>query len=412
MTYSPYTSTFPGQRQHDRPTVLTGMAVAGVTIAGLSILACVLAIAYAVAIYKTSQSARDRLLRNAPAALPASSASDAVQLTAPVTAPIGPQGLEPPQRAMIVDAIGSKIQFTPEQARQLDALLAECGGEIFQQQDALSAIGDRIGQMPAPDSDQAGPVFFETSAGRAELFNNRAAFYRNNTIRPVRVTAGRRLNASGCPILLRGDVDALIALIQSSSGGKLSVSQVRGVQSLLNDPNQHLVAMSLTPEGAYQIGIQGAAVRPDGYAIVSFSGGPILLGPKGNSILQADRDAIPAVDGRACGAVAAEGILSILLAGFLLFISIRLLRKSRRNLGLFRVYALVKLLLAVAGGLAVGWMINSFVAASPEVSKTGGALSVATIVAFAAAGVGAAFPVTVLLILRLRSVREFQSPTA
>jgi hypothetical protein len=403
-----------------RPPVLGGVAVAGIIIAALSFVASLLTAGYAVGVFRNSNSARDRLLRNAPTAMPVSLESQAVLLTVSLVIPVGAHGVDSQQRPNLIDVVGQKMQMTPEQAQQLDALLAEDGAEIFGAPDdnpippqlALQSIL-RSGPLLLGNTDAAEPFFFETSSGRAEVYSNRALFYRKNNLSPVRATAGRRTNARGHPVLLPQDVNGLIRLVQDACGRGLSSShmlndaQVETVRSLLADPAQQVVAITPGADGP-SLGIQGAMERPDGYATVSLGGGTILLSPSGNVILQSDRDAIPTVSSTACMLVIMEGISSIGFAVFLLVISIRLLRRPRQKLKPFTIYGIAKIGLALLGGLAIGWMTASFLTNSlRQVSSPPGAIPTAILAGAAVFIAGCAYPIVLMIVARRRSVREF-----
>jgi hypothetical protein len=414
-SYSPSQTTYYGVR----PPVLGATAVAGIIIAALSFVASLLTAGYATGIYLNSNAARDRLLRNAPPTLPVSLESEPVLLTLPLVIPVGTHGVDAAQRPTLIDVVGQKMPMSPEQSRELDALLAEDGAEIFgaedgqliQPQAALAAIV-RTGPLVLGNSDAVEPFFFETAAGRGEIYSNRALFYRKNNLSPIRATAGRRSNANGHPVLLPQDVDGLLRLVGDTAGqvpskSTLNEQQLQTLRSLLSDPAQQLVAITAGAEGP-ALGIQGAQNRPDGFAAVSFGGGPILLAPDGKLILQSDRDAIPAVSTVACTLVIIEGILSIALAVFLLVISIRLLRRPRQKLKIFAVYSIAKMILAMIGGLAMGWMTASFLANSlhPTIASAS-TIPIAVLAGAAVVVAGYAFPVILMIVATRKSVQEF-----
>lgn len=396
-----------------RPGALGIVAGAAIAVAVLSMLASLLSGGYAVGVYASSRFRVNALLRHAPPALPASLPQQPVRMSAPVTTPVGPRGMEPPRREKFIAALQQRIQLSPEQSRQLDALLADAGQEIFplagSPDEAVGQIGDRCGRLATTALD-ASPFYFENSAGRVEVYADRALFYRANSPSIVRASSGRRLNLGGRPMLLEADVHSLIDLAQQSSGGALNDAQVTTLRQLLSDPQQNLVALSSGAAGE-AIGLNSATVRHDGYAIVSFAGGPLLLGPRGDVILQGDAAGIPAVNPWACGLVVAEAIASILLAVLLLIAGVRLRRRPHLKLRPFHTYGILKVILAVGGGAAMGWMIASYLdAAGPAPGGAADSRTVESVIVgalFAAAG--CAFPIFVEVVLQRRSVREFQA---
>jgi hypothetical protein len=330
--------------------------------------------------------------------------------------------MDPAQRTATVDAVSRRIEMTPEQAQQLDALLAEDGDEIFGMKPGddvsppaiFEQIGDRVGRLPSADSSE--PFHFETPTGRAEIYDNRALFYRQKSLTPARAVAGRHVNSTGHPVLLPADVTAIVQLAEDActrggaSGRPLNEAQIAALRSLLSDPKQQLVSLIAAPEGN-QFGINGAAVRPDGYAVIDFSGGPLMLGPAGNIVLRSDRSSIPVVSSAACGLVILEGLVSVGMAVFLLIICIGLKGDLRRRLKPLVLWSAGKIGLSIIGAIAVGWMTASFLnnSITPRVHSASGpvALTIAGIVAI----LGCAYPLAVLLVARSRRVREYYHPT-
>lgn len=405
-----------------RPRVLSAVVVAGMIVAGFSFIAGLVSAGYGAAVYMNSNAARDRLLRNAPADLPVSTPTQPVLLMTPLATPVGPHGMDAAARSATVEAVNQRIEMTPQQALQLDALLAQDGDEIFSLNpgDAISPpaiiqqLGDRVGRLPSADGSE--PFYFETATGRAEVYENRALFYRQHALTPVRAVAGRRTNASGHPILLPADVTAVIQLVQDAcerDGAKpLGDAQVQALRALLSDPQQQLVSEIPGPDGN-QLGINGASVRPDGYARIDFSGGALLLGPAGNVVLRSDRAAIPVVSSAACGLVILEGLVSLGMAVFLLIICLGLFRVPRRRTRPLELWSISKIALSLLGGLAMAWMIESYWRNSTTPSQAAAHSGwSAMLLGIIVAVLGCAYPLAVLIIARSRKVREYFEPTA
>lgn len=404
-----------------RPGALSAIVVAGMIVAALSFIASLVSAGFGAAVYMNSNAARDRLLRNAPADLPLSTPSQPAMLTTPLVTPVGPHGMDPTQRSAAVDAVNQRIEMTPQQSQQLDALLAVDGDEIFNINpgDAVSPpaivqqLGDSVGRLPAADGSE--PFYFETSTGRAEVYESRAMFYRQHALTPVRAVAGRRTNASRHPILLPADVAAMIQLVHEACerGGAKSLddAQVQELQTRLSDPQQQLVSVIAGPEGS-QLGINGASVRPDGYATIDFSGGALLLGPGGNVVLRSDLASIPVVSSAACGLVILESLVSVGMAVFLLIICVGLFRVPRRRVKPLELWSVAKIMLSLVGGGAAVWMIESYetnsTSPSPAAAHAG---SVALLIGILVAALGCAYPIGVLIIARTRMVREYFEPT-
>ena len=401
-----------------RPPVLGAIAISGIVIGTLSVLASLLSAGYAASLYLASESTRRAILRNAPAALPVSRPKQPVLLAAPLVTPVGQRGLESSQRAAVIESLGRKIQMTPQQVSQFDALLALDGQEVFGVSNgqsvtgdaALQAIGDRFGPLPSATTDEGEPFFFETDAGRAEVYSDRALFHPKNRLSYVRASAGRRM-VEGHPVLLPEDIDMIVELARQAGGAGLNAAQVQTLRELLSDPRQKLVALNPRPEGT-TIGLQSAVVRPDGYASVYFAGGPVFLSPRGEVILSGDPSAVPGVNITACALVVVEAGLSMALGVFLVMVAVRLLRRPRQRLRPFMFYTLAKIVLAIAGGLAIGWITTSFVDRVPgkaripvTATQAGLALGVS------AALLGCIYPLALLIAARTRNVRVYYHPT-
>jgi hypothetical protein len=105
-----------------------------------------------------------------------------------------------------------------------------------------------------------------------------------------------------------------------------------------------------------------------------------------------------------------EAFLSVVWAIYLLIVGILVMRSSFKSPRLLRIYAWVKIPLAMMAGAALGWMIYGFATAVKNtpggVSTTSGFFMIAVWIAILIA-LGLAFPISVLIVLRARSVREF-----
>ena len=413
VSAQPHPTSFPYPAD-TRPPVVQLVAISAIAVAVLSIIASLFTAGYAASLYVAAARARDAILRNAPLAMPMSRPDQPVTATIALLTPVGRRGLDSSQRQTVFAALQQRISILPNQSRQLDALLAEDGAEMFgvsadrpiSPEGALDAVGDSFGLLAGKADDAAQPFYFTTSAGRAEIFNDRALFYRNKSLAPVRATAGRRLNASGHPILLPPDVSALTDLVQQSSGGALNAAQLLAVQSLLANPQQQLIALS---GGAGEFaGIQGASVMPGGFARIDFAGGPLLMTPQGTVLLRTDEEAIPAVSGVASAMAAAEGMASIALAILLAAIGARLLGGWRPSRAALASVAVAKLVLAIIAGLAIGWVTSNHISSRVQLGLPSPAPQGAAVAAgIALTLLGSAYPLLLLVTIGREDVRVY-----
>lgn len=391
------------------------MGISAVVVAVLSILASLLTIGLAAGVYLNFRAARDRVLRDAPLVMPVSAPDQHVALRTPLTPLIGTHGLNSYQRTAVVSAFSSMVAMSDGQSMQLDALLAQAGDEMFSAHDGASVlaedvrrqIADRIGPLASSGDGQA--FYFETSAGRAEIYSDRALFYRGSSPVILRASAGRRLNLSGHPILLPSDVEAIIALASESLGHALPGGQALTLRQLLSDPQQKLVSLNQAPGGPY-VGLNDVTVRSDNYAVITFAGGPLLLDPQGAVVLQTATDGVPVASPAACAATALEGIFSIVLAAFLMIMGVRLAQSPHVPLRPVHRYSLLKTALAAAGGAAAGWMTASCLALPTFAgAMRRGSLSPESWGAIVGAGfalVGWSYPLVLEIAARSRQVRQ------
>ncbi len=207
-------------------------------------------------------------------------------------------------------------------------------------------------------------------------------------------------------VLTPADVQAVVQQVQAASNNGLNPAQIAALQAALQDPAQELVS-----PGTASSAVVGVNVQP-GNAFIHLSGGWIQLDAKGQVLSQFStmnplaRFKIPQAAILLAGI---EAALSVLLAVLLLVAGILVFRRSPLSLRLHRIYAWVKIPLAVAGGIGIGWMYSSFLGAfTPRAAQGQSAASaVFWIYGVGAAVLSAAYPVGLLIALRSRQVRAY-----
>lgn len=346
---------------------------------------------------------------------------------------VGPQGMSKPERDAAVAQLARLQPLTPTRRRQLETILAASG------QDIAPAQVSESGTMPQMRTDEQPPTFFVTPRGRLEVFNDRAVFLpQSGAI--VRASAppepppgspappaapnpptdpaaedGAVVESTSSPpasaaagtqpfALTPTEVQAVVTQAQTTTGNKLNRSQMNSLRVLLSAPGQQLV-----PQGSATAAVLSAQPQPDGTAFIVFAGGgSVTLGPQGNVVRVT---AVPTFTGFsinpvALGLMLVTSLLLMALAVYLLVCGILTLRQSTRGRRLHLIYAIAKIPLSVAAGVASAWVMRDMV------SSFGGGAAAPTVGFALFTGafpilLGCAYPVALLIALNLRSVREY-----
>ena len=199
-------------------------------------------------------------------------------------------------------------------------------------------------------------------------------------------------------LLTPAQVNQIVARVQSTTGNGLNAAQLASLRSQLSAPNQ------LIAPGTAWSPIRYANARRRGNAVIQFSGGMLVLGPQGQVLSSGTVMPRLRVNGTAAAIVIGEELLSVLLAIYLFVIGILMFRPSRRMPGLHRVYAVIKLVLALTGAAGIAWMGYEFVSGiGPVTASVPGFLIFALIIAI----IGCAYPVGLLIALRAGTVRNY-----
>jgi hypothetical protein len=204
--------------------------------------------------------------------------------------------------------------------------------------------------------------------------------------------------------LTAAQVQAVVQQAQSAAGNKLNPSQLNSLQVLLSAPGQQLVT-----SGSASGAVVSAYTQPDNTAFIMFAGGgSVTLGPQGSVVRVT---AMPTFTGFsinpvALGLMLVTSLILMALAVYLLVCGILTLRQSMRARRLHLIYALVKIPLSVAAGVASAWVMRDMM------SSFGGGAATPTMGFALFTGafpilIGCAYPVALLIALNLRAVREY-----
>jgi hypothetical protein len=373
--------------------------------------------------YATAKAADAAIAAQAPP--PAPPAFLAPAGAAPAKVDVGPGGLADAQRQLAVEAIESIRPLAAARAEQLDAILARAGWRILGLPDAAAFDADAVraavvdqGEMFTGNRRVAPPEYFKTSAGRLELYDDRAVFYPAGGAPPVRSTTA----SSAAPKPLTAEqVQSVVKQVRDApNGARLNAAQVSGVSAALSFPNQRLAQASsgLNKEP------RAVTIHPAGGATVRFGGGELYLSLQGQILSeppgvsrQPAAGANAAALAATLAAVAGNFALAILLVVAGVFV-LRATPARPRGRRLLTAWAVLKIPLALAASAGVYWMLSSFlktmttlpaglVFGRTPVDRANGWAHAAYWPAILGTALGSLYPIVVLVAFRTRAIRDF-----
>lgn len=211
----------------------------------------------------------------------------------------------------------------------------------------------------------------------------------------------------------------VVVRVQRMVSSALTPAQVATLQAELQRPGQQL----LNPQFAWSP-VTSAMMQPDGSVMIFFNGGAgfgmnggtLIIDSSGKVLTQSATANVnmrmplfPRVSNSTTILVAVEGLLSILLAIYLLVAGILLLRDSPNSRKRHLRYAIIKIVLALAGGAGIGMMYGEMVSSIPT---PGGSMApmrnVLAGVYFAFfAAMGCAYPIALLITFNVGAARNY-----
>ena len=331
------------------------------------------------------------------------------------------------------NTLRSRLNLDGARLRELDKLMRSHGKAIFptdEDSDGTPLTAARIRAAVKEHNvtpDAAGAAHFATEAGAVDVFPDHAVFTAADGATTIDTSAVRNTESTSSAststmavgagaaqartTLTPAQVQKIIRDIKRRSPQALTAAQLATVQSQLSAPNQQLVTNAA--------GMPVTNVMPQGTnMMIQFDGGFLTVGPQGQVISVFSYGSNPfATGGANLSGVATPAILLILeafcsvgVAIYLLIVGIFVFRSSLRSPQLLRIYACVKIPLALAAGAVVAWMGYEFMTAitkSMPAGSAGAGIGYASIWAAVLTVLGLAFPVGLLIALRSRTAREF-----
>ncbi len=397
--YSPYVQ---------RPAVLSAIGVLSIIVASVSLLVDFGSLSFANVVSRFARA-------TTPASTVAPAPAPAKQAAAEYVAA---QGLSSSQRGIVIGALQAMHPISDARQKQLDGLLADVGQEVIQispdnlTSDRVTAYVTDVRQMPSGSGGEPDDLFI-LGSGRLQISDQSAIFFPQDSPSPIRSGGGSYTDSSGQTHLASEQIAGVIDRVQTMCNHAMNDTQQTALATELAAPAQTLI----TPGNSVAVvagQVQNAQMLPDGTLAVTTVNGSMSFGPSGQSypgIVSATVAASPwgkgpvVVKGDA-NLLVIDGLLSFVLAGFLLASGIVLMRNSPMARWMLVGYGIAKLLGTVLSVCAVYTIGQELGGGDSD------AQSVAMAWAIILGAPGAVWAVVVLIVMSLRSAREFLSVPA
>ncbi len=406
-----------------RPGIITAIGVISIVVGSLGMLGSLGQSFYVVIFYTftramASATATFTPVPPAPPAVPAPATAQTTSTTGPSTASaveVKPKGFSAAQREAVVAGLKRVRTLSDKQVKNLEALLDAYGQDVILLRGAkltatnvMKNVSD-AGTLPSATGDE-GPTYFELGQGRIEVSDAQAAFFptQGEAVRASADDGSANAGVIHPSGLSDAEVKAVLARVQQLSTLPLNATQVASLTTELQTGTMRLFTPSSSPT---QTSSQVIAVRTIGSGAVEVrtTAGSIQVTTSGQVM---STSAWPTsgpptfnVRGGVVLALVLEGILSFLLAIYLLVIGILTLRQSPRGGRLHMIYAVVKIPLAIASGVGLYFLMSDLFSALPG----GSGMNPVALATSTSMGVlfACIYPIALLITLRTRSVREY-----
>jgi hypothetical protein len=386
-----------------RPGVVTAVSVFSIILASVGILVNLGGLVYAMQFQKFSS----RVTVPAPPAV-------VTPPPAPVAAPseyIAPDGLSAHDRRIVIEGLSQVQPLSDARRQQIDALLADAGVYVIHLSgdsltpDRVAANVSGVKQLPDSNGGEPQDVFI-LGTGRLQVSDRTAVFFKNGEISGIRTKGGSFNGHIGS-----GQINAIVEQVQSLCNHAMDDAQVQALAGQLQSGDQKLITPTASVAEAVQQ-VQSAQVLPDGTVAITTQTDTVSFGPKGEvfpGITQASVFSQPKIlplniARRDTTLMNLDCLLGLLISAFLLTIGIMLTRNSALARKLHLGYAVFKLLL-VALTCYSWYMVWNEVINNPNNPQPDPNAPFAVMCIFGLPG--AIYPIILLIVLNLRSVRQF-----
>jgi hypothetical protein len=320
----------------------------------------------------------------------------------------GPKGHSPGDRTVIVQALSLKQNLSQAQKDQLEWFLADVGTLYLPNLPAPTAGSDaavdyRDANITESSTDvEGGAAHYEIPMGKLTVTDTAVsiALKDGNTI--TRSRARQMPNPADPSQLSPQEIGALVSRAQELSfGTPMSAAQLAMLTTEIQNNSATLVG---SPKDMPQLLSQVSSVTNNGggNTYVYFHDGVVSLPATGAATtstfgVSSTTNTGPNMLPTPSVMLIIEKVLSVGLAIYLLVIGIVTLRSSPSGAKLHKIYAWLKIVLTLVGTGALAWLIVG----------GGGTPAWATLWGFMMLLVGVLYPIILLSVLRMKSVRDW-----
>lgn len=384
-----------------RPGILTAVGVFSIIVASIALLVDLWSLGLANLVSRVA-------VRRTPVA--------AIAAAPPPPAPahaeyVAPNGLSASQRQTVINGLSQVRPLSIARQKQVDGLLADVGQQVIQLSpdnlttDRIVAYVTDVRNIPNGSGRPADDLFI-LGSGRLQISDENAVFFPQNSPSGIRSQGESYTDSSGTH-LASEQIAAVVDRVQSlcGQGQAMNDAQVSSLESELELSSQTLIAPSpsVAEAAAQVVSVQAMG---DGTIAVTMAGGSMSFGPTGRTFpgVIAISQTIwtpPMVARRDATLLVLDALLSFVAAGFLLACGIMVLRNSPISRWMHLGYAIGKIPLVALSCYAIYQVAMALNARSPDAESTANAWMM--IVGMP----GIVYPIFLLIVMNLRSVREF-----
>jgi len=344
----------------------------------------------------------------------------------------GPNGHYVTEREVIVRAFQLKQPMTPSQQSQLSFLLSDVGTRIVSTLPSSSSVDPAQDYLNTQLTGESGTnvetgsgVWFDLPAGKVTVTDTDATFTPGvaSSLKPIKRSTLRTMpNPANPSQLSTAEMQTVIDRVQEIAGSTpLTTAQVAALRKeLTTNPSQFIGSPADMPALLGQI----TSVVPDASGVgktVTFGTSTITL--SANSVVtttsfSANGRPFPKMRTWPLGVVLTGSLLGLLLSVYVLIVGIVTLRNSFLAPILLRVYAWLKIAITLAVSVAGWWTWSEFwqgimaQGGTATATMRTNSLSISAATAVGTVLLGWAFPITILILLRTKTVKAFYTRSA
>lgn len=320
--------------------------------------------------------------------------------------PAGPNGFDTTDRTVITRALALQQPLTQGQKDQLDWFLADIGtvylAPVTWQASGDVAVDYGNANVTGSGTDvEGGAAHFEVPMGRLTVTESAVSIALKDGTTITRSRTRQMPNPADPSQLSAEEIAAVVNRVQErNSGAPLSAGQKA---ALAGEIQTHAAGLIGTPADLPELLAQVRNVQNMGGPVyVYFHRGSVYLpasgpavttvtGPNPNRAGVPDMKPVPSV------LLIIACVMSTVLAVYLLVIGILTLRNSPMGRRLHKIYAWLKLVVTAMATASLVWLIMA----------AGGKPEWAALAGFALLLTGAVYPIILLCVLAMRSVRNW-----